>query len=410
MAKNVGSSDSDKCNLKNNTTWDALYPFLGTRVRFWVHSSQIPLWHGQEEEIIADIVQEAIASTFMYTLKYSSGTKEGGVIPCNSLRHISTAIAYKQYQDWRYQESRFVYIRPHGFSIHGYVVIYERVDPLERAVDSTFQEWYCDLLAGEIAKMPDRQRTALLIDLANRLHFDAQPTQVLQRAFLKVGLRLQDYQRPLPSNPKERRGHEVLLRLAYRRIMKQQERSKEQENTEEIRVSQEPVLSNDTGPDDIESNPELAALVAHLEATAPSVVVDPAFRKALRDKLLDLLAEHHTSEAAETIPENVSEGTSEQGNAESVNSGQEPALSNDLGPKNTGSEAALASHLEAAAPLAAVDPIFRRTLREKLVGIPTVYQRPVVERALDETERILERVEETKEALDKVLEEVCPFV
>ena len=70
----------------------------------------------------------------------------------------------------------------------------------------------------------------------------------------------------------------------------------------------------------------------------------------------------------------------------------------------------LASHLEAAAPLAAVDPIFRRTLREKLVGIPTVYQRPVVERALDETERILERVEETKEALDKVLEEVCPFV
>jgi hypothetical protein len=181
--------------------------------------------------------------------------------------------------------------------------------------------------------MPDRQRTALLIDLANRLHFEAQPAQVLQRALLKAGLRLQDYQRPLPSNPKERRGHEALLRLAYRQIMKQQERSKEQENTEEIRVSQGPVLSNDTRPDDIESNPELAALAAHLNATAPSVIVDPAFRKALRDELLDLLAEHRTSEAGETIPDDTSEGTSEQGNAQVVNGGQEPALSKDLGPR-----------------------------------------------------------------------------
>src|SRR2546421_11815261 len=252
MTTNVGSSDSEKCSLKNNTTWDTLYRFLGTRVRFWVHSSHIPLWHGQEEEIIADIVQEAIASTFMYTLKYSSGTKEGGVIPCNSLRYISTAIAYKQYQDWRYQESRFVYTRPHGFSIHGYVVIYEQVDALERAIDSTFQEWYCDLLAGEIAKMPDRQRAVLLIDLTNRLRFDTQAGQALQRAFLKAGLQLKDYRRPLPTNPKERRSYEALLRLAYRRIMKQRERSKEQDNTEAIRVSQLPVSSNDLGPDDIE--------------------------------------------------------------------------------------------------------------------------------------------------------------
>ena len=66
--------------------------------------------------------------------------------------------------------------------------------------------------------------------------------------------------------------------------------------------------------------------------------------------------------------------------------------------------------MEAAASLAAVDPVFRRALREKLMGIPTVHHRPVVERALDETERILERVEETKGALDKVLEEVCPLV
>src|SRR6266566_245960 len=221
IATNIGSSNSDKCSLKDNTTWETLYHFLETRVRLWVRSSHITHWHGLEEEIIEDIVQEAIMCTFIYASNYSSSTEEGGIIPCNSLRHISMAIAYKQYQDWRYQESKFVYTRPHEESIHGYVVIYEQVDPLERVVDSTFQEWYCDLLAGEIAKMPDTLRTALLIDLANRLHFDVQPTRMLQRAFLKAGLRLQDYQRPLRSNPKERRRHEAWLRLAYRWIMKQ---------------------------------------------------------------------------------------------------------------------------------------------------------------------------------------------
>jgi hypothetical protein len=34
-----------------------------------------------------------------------------------------------------------------------------------------FQEWYCDLLAGEIARIPDKERTALLTDLVNHLHF-----------------------------------------------------------------------------------------------------------------------------------------------------------------------------------------------------------------------------------------------
>jgi hypothetical protein len=47
----------------------------------------------------------------------------------------------------------------------------------------------------------------------------------------------------------------------------------------------------------------------------------------------------------------------------------------------------------------AADPVFQRALLEKLMTIPTAHRPPAVERALDETERILERAEETKEGL-----------
>ena len=70
--------------------------FLRPEVRYWVCSSHVPLWQGQEEDIIAEIVQEAVIHTFEYSLEYSSW-QEG--VSCASLKHISKFIAYKQYRD-----------------------------------------------------------------------------------------------------------------------------------------------------------------------------------------------------------------------------------------------------------------------------------------------------------------------
>jgi hypothetical protein len=62
-----------------------------------------------------------------------------------------------------------------------------------------------------------KQRIALLIDLANRMDFDVRPTP-LQKAFLEVGIRLQDYQQPIPKVPVERSRHASNTSLAYKRI------------------------------------------------------------------------------------------------------------------------------------------------------------------------------------------------
>jgi hypothetical protein len=147
--------------------------------------------------------------------------------------------------------------------------------------------------------------------------------------------------------------------------MRQQE---EQENTETIHGSQDPALAiNGVSPDtveSIESDPELTALAAHLDATAPSATVDPAFRKALRGKLLDILAKDHIPGAGKAVPDNISETISAQDSALAVNDvSPDTVESIESDPELT----ALAAHLDATTPPAVVDPAFRKALRDKLL-------------------------------------------
>src|SRR5690349_9562816 len=106
MAKSLNASAWDRCNLRGDTIWDALYHLLVARVRYLVCSSHISLWRGQEEDIIADIVQEAMMRTFGYTRLL----KERGVIPSNSLKRISVTIADNCYQEMRRRDGQFVRI------------------------------------------------------------------------------------------------------------------------------------------------------------------------------------------------------------------------------------------------------------------------------------------------------------
>ena len=62
------------------------------------------------------------------------------------------------------------------------------------------------------------------------------------------------------------------------------ERQEKTENTDTIR------------PQNIETDPELRALATRLTASAPQIQGNPAFRMALRDRLLDILAEHQVSQ------------------------------------------------------------------------------------------------------------------
>ncbi|WP_376796743.1 hypothetical protein [Thermogemmatispora sp.] len=193
--------------------WEQLYCLLRPRVAHWVHSSSLSSWSRQREEIVTDIVQE----TMMRLIHYARRAERGEVAPIDSLEHLSLMVAYNCFRDlWR-RDHCLIYIIQHDCASQRASLLSPDPDQFEAALDRVFEEWLFSFLAREIVNFPEKQRTALLIDLANRMHFGPQPT-VLQRAFLEVGIDLQQYQRELPADPAERGRHASLLSLAYKRL------------------------------------------------------------------------------------------------------------------------------------------------------------------------------------------------
>jgi DNA-directed RNA polymerase specialized sigma24 family protein len=212
MALHHDSSDSHRCESNNDTTWIDLYSFLRPYVKRLVYSSGISSWRGQEEDLVEDIVQETITRV----LKCTWRAEQGESIPIASPEGLSIVIAHNYYEDLRRRDRRIVRI-PDDSSSGVHVVLSNRHhDPSELALNNVFLEWLYVRFSLIAVKFSYKQRTALLIDLANRMDFDAEPTP-LQKAFLEVGIRLQDYQQPPPTNTVERSRLASNTSHAYKR-------------------------------------------------------------------------------------------------------------------------------------------------------------------------------------------------
>lgn len=206
------ASTSLDYDLHNEKTWIELINELRPYVRYLVYSAHVTLWCGQEEDIIEDIVQE----TARRIIEYSQRAERGEVLPIHSPEHLIVLIARNycidmQRRDRRLKRSLSGNYAPGNFPKG------DQISPLEIATEHVYQEEVFARLAHEIAHFPTRQRRALLIDLANRMHFDTELTP-LQKAFLAEGIDLQRYQQPLPNDPIERARQAALTSLAYKRV------------------------------------------------------------------------------------------------------------------------------------------------------------------------------------------------
>ncbi len=202
-----------RCDLYSDTTWQKLYLLLRPLVKRWVYSSGVSSWKGQEDDIVEDIVQEAITRLF----QYSQRAERGEVVPIETIEHMIKVVALNYCRDLKRRERRLLRSTADEWSYGEHVDSTNAVDPAEIAIDKAFHEWLFERLSQEIVKFPKKQRNALLIDLAYRMHFAVRPTS-LQRAFLRRGIRLQDFRAPAPKNPLERGRHAANLNLAYKRV------------------------------------------------------------------------------------------------------------------------------------------------------------------------------------------------
>ncbi len=194
----------------NDGVWCELYSSLRPYILGWVYSSGVSSWHGQENDIADDILQEAV----IRTLKYTKLVESGRSLPINSMTCFGRTVAHNHFRDLRRRELRLV--RP-NIQEASFVVQDEEEDPADIALDRLMRISLLMVLARIIVDFPSKQRTALLIDLANHADLSGEQSH-LHKVFLEVGIELKDYCHILSPDPLERSRHAASLSMAYKRL------------------------------------------------------------------------------------------------------------------------------------------------------------------------------------------------
>jgi DNA-directed RNA polymerase specialized sigma24 family protein len=206
-------SDVEEFDLNKDSTWKKLYPLLESLAQYFVYSSNIPSWQGQEVDIIDDIVQETVRRI----IERSQKADRGEAAPIQSLKSMLFAVAHNYCKDLRRRDRRLLRVQPQDAPFQGYLDRRNQVNLEEAGVENVYQEELFKLVACEVSAFPNKQRQAILIDLANRMHFSKRPTP-LQQAFLDADIDLREYKRALRSTPQERSRHAALVNYAYKRV------------------------------------------------------------------------------------------------------------------------------------------------------------------------------------------------
>jgi len=213
MYQNASFPGSKGCDLSIDESLSKLYHATQPRVKRIVHLCGISSWRGQEYDIVEDHAQEAVIRTWEFSQKAARG--ETG--PLVSPEAMCMTIARHYSIDRMRQSRRFIRLEQNNCASEACIVRKYQIDPLEEVVDQAYEESLLLMLPAKIIEFPTKQRRALLVDLANRMDFDEEPSP-LQQAFLNVGIRLQDYQQALPEDPVQLSRHRTLVSIAYKRI------------------------------------------------------------------------------------------------------------------------------------------------------------------------------------------------
>jgi DNA-directed RNA polymerase specialized sigma24 family protein len=205
-------SDVEEFDPTSESTWRKLYSILESLVPYFIYSSNIVSWQGQEKDILEDILQE----TMRRIIEHSQKATRGEALPIQSLKNMGITVAHNYCKDLARRDRRLLRIDPvTTFQVD--LNQRNQVNPEEAGVENVYQGTLFKLVAREVAAFPNKQRRAILIDLANRMHFGNRLTP-LQQAFLDVGINLREFQRALPTNPQEKSRHVALVSCAYKRL------------------------------------------------------------------------------------------------------------------------------------------------------------------------------------------------
>lgn len=214
MRSEPNEFDFGKDGTYSEAIWQNLYHKLQPYIRKFVYRHRFSLSKGQENDVVEDLLQEAVIHIF----KYMKRVAEGRVAPIDSIERFGYTIALNVCRDWWRKERHALLCQsldegaPEDALNRAWVL-----NPEEVALNLVYQEGIFMKAARDIARFPRKTRQALLIELAECTCFDDEPTP-LQKAFLQQGIRLADYQGLKPADPKLRNRHNSLANHAFNRV------------------------------------------------------------------------------------------------------------------------------------------------------------------------------------------------
>lgn len=189
--------------------WEQASQQLYKRIRYKVYQMRLPRWKGEEDDIAWDVVQDSMRKFWEYLRRAEKGEEK----PVQEQESLLYVIALNCLKDRRRREIRLCSEAEQTRASF----VDTGIHLSEIATENVYQERLFYLLARKIALFPQKQRSALLVDLASRMAFDEKPT-TLQAAFQAEGIRLEEYRFRQPGNARERSRHAALLYQATQRL------------------------------------------------------------------------------------------------------------------------------------------------------------------------------------------------
>lgn len=205
--------EQNKLLSRREIFWNKLYSLLRPLVKRWVYNSGVSSWKGQEDDVVDDIVQEAI----FRLLKYALNADRGESAPIEIPEHMVIVIARNCFIDKLRKDGRLVRYETDDRSSLEHFVKASPVDPSEIAFNHVYHAWLFIKLADFVVTVSIKQQKALLRDLAQRMHFGQTPTP-LQQAFADRGLDLRQHRNWKSVNKREQSQHASNLSLSYKKI------------------------------------------------------------------------------------------------------------------------------------------------------------------------------------------------
>ena len=207
----TSASPPSKYDSYNQAMWEKIIAVLRPLARKYIANPSMTSWNGQEDDLIQDIVQETVVRTFLQMQKAERGERP----PIISLELFAKRVMRNHLLDVMRKESRVIHLSDNTVSPED--MPDQIVDPSEMALEEIEMEALFTLIAQVIAKLPEKQQTALLSDLATRTVFTDEQTP-LQKALIAVNINLENYQGKLSEDAVFRHKRAALLAVAYKKI------------------------------------------------------------------------------------------------------------------------------------------------------------------------------------------------